>query len=203
MTTTFQYESDPEASRPVKIAEPCEEIVPDADFFLVNKDAESYLARSQADWLNTGTSEHKDTSTTSVELQKKETKMAPLYRIRDKSIIPRHLLILQQWEGVIEQVLSESIVAVLSDLTEASGHQEIVEIPTEEINPSDRDLLEPGAVFYWAIKYEDTPGGQRRRISEIRMRRMPKWSKSMVADVEEEAATMYQQLCENTGDASA
>ncbi|MFI5198060.1 MAG: hypothetical protein ACHQJD_05535 [Thermoanaerobaculia bacterium] len=58
----------------------------------------------------------------------------------------------------------------------------------DEVAPDDHVLVEPGAVFYWTIAYEHRP--YRRRTSELRFRRMPRWSVKDIARLEAEAAKL-------------
>ena len=83
---------------------------------------------------------------------------------------------LQKWEGSVLSVGKESFAARLVDLSQPRTDEE-AEFAIEEVPPSDRSLVAPGAVFYWQIGYFDAPGGQRRRMSEIRFRRLPAWNR--------------------------
>lgn len=82
---------------------------------------------------------------------------------------------LQRWEGVVSAIEEETFVARLTDLT-SEGPDEEVELPLADVPSEDRDLLEAGAVFYWAIGYRDEASGQRQRVSALRFRRLPVWS---------------------------
>lgn len=81
--------------------------------------------------------------------------------------------VLQKWEGIVLDVLPDSFTARLIDLT-LEGSDEEAEFALEEIDEGDKDLLKPGAVFYWNIGYSDSPSG-RARVSIIRFRRLPVW----------------------------
>ena len=81
--------------------------------------------------------------------------------------------VLQKWEGIVLDVLTDSFTARLIDLTRAGADEE-AEFALDEIDGGDRDLLKPGAVFYWNIGYSDSPTG-RARVSIIRFRRLPLW----------------------------
>lgn len=82
----------------------------------------------------------------------------------------------QQWEGTIVDVGADSFTVTLKDLTDPSNSEESAELFLEDIGESDRDLVEPGAVFYWSVGYEDTSRGRERK-SIIRFRRLPGWSR--------------------------
>jgi hypothetical protein len=81
--------------------------------------------------------------------------------------------ILQRWEGVVSEVREDEFDARLTDLTSPRAPEEQATFPMSEISASDEPLVEPGAVFYWYIGYEDKVGGQRERTSGIRFRRLP------------------------------
>jgi hypothetical protein len=89
---------------------------------------------------------------------------------------------LQSWEGRVVEVSEDSFVATLVDLT-MPGTEEHVELDLEEVTRDDRHLVIPGAVFYWSIGYREDPSGSRSRASEIRFRRLPRWSAREVADI--------------------
>jgi hypothetical protein len=107
--------------------------------------------------------------------QGEEISVDPLIRLPGHSPL-RRFRVLQQWEGVINEVRTHSFSADLIDLTDHSKPREIVEIPIEEISAEDQQLLKPGGVFYWILGYELRPGGQKCRVSEIRVRRNPIWT---------------------------
>ncbi len=94
---------------------------------------------------------------------------------------------LQRWEGVVTKIEEESFIARLTDLSH-KGSEEEVELPLADIPTEDRDLLEPGAIFYWAIGYRDEPSGQRQRVSMLRFRRLPVWSASELRAAGERAS---------------
>ena len=102
-------------------------------------------------------------------------------------------LLLQKWEGVVTRITSDSFIATLKDLTAGSEDEE-VEIPIEEIAPADEALLSVGAVFYWCIGYRDTLIGQRMKESEIRFRRLPRWSEKDIRRARKEAEELSELL---------
>lgn len=85
--------------------------------------------------------------------------------------------LLQLWEGTVTKLTGEDFSALLTDKTCPTNPQEIVVIDREEVPNDDLRLIKPGAIFYWSIGYEDEPGRPRRRISQIRFRRLPGWSR--------------------------
>ena len=86
--------------------------------------------------------------------------------------------VLQFWEGWVTNVKNESFIATIKDNTNLTHPLEEVDILINEVPEPDRDLIEEGAVFYWHIGYRDNlKTGNRERVSSIRFRRMPRWSK--------------------------
>lgn len=106
------------------------------------------------------------------------------------NIIPRPLITnrfinLQRWEGIVLQILKDSMVARLIDLSENRPEGE-AEFALSEIHSDDWPLVKPGAIFYWTIGYLDK-GGQRIRASLIRFRRLPRWRNDELEMAEKDA----------------
>lgn len=93
---------------------------------------------------------------------------------------------LQKWEGVVLEVKGDYFIARLHDLT-VRGNEEEVELLLEEVSEGDRDLVRPGAVFYWHIGYFDSRTGQRKRESITRFRRLPAWRQEELESAKSEA----------------
>lgn len=91
---------------------------------------------------------------------------------------PRYFLeILQQWECVVRSVREAEFVATLHDITDPTKVDEDASFSVRDVAASDRALLQPGAVFYWTVGYEENASGQVQRISRIRFRRLPAWTR--------------------------
>lgn len=82
---------------------------------------------------------------------------------------------LQKWEGVVLEIDEECFSARLSNFKKQDD-EEICEIYLSEISDEDKNLVTPGAVFYWSIGYHTDMGGQRKRSSIIRFRRLGIWT---------------------------
>lgn len=95
-------------------------------------------------------------------------------------------VLLQKWQGVVKSIEGDSFLAELTDLSN-DGPEEEVDFPIDDIPNADKELVAPGAVFYWCIGYLDTLNGQRVRASEIRFRRIPAWTKREVERAKLEA----------------
>ena len=96
------------------------------------------------------------------------------------------LTTLQRWEGNVVEVKEQAFVARLADRT-TSREDEEGEVSLEEVSPADRNLVVPGAVFYWSIGYLDHRNGQRTRESLLRFRRLPAWNKRELDDARQRA----------------
>lgn len=117
---------------------------------------------------------------------------SPLIRLPPGSLPRGRVRVLQQWEGVVTDTTKDSFFAELQDLSDASIPLEIVEVAIEEVPEEDRPLLVEGAVFYWSIGYETSPGGQLKRMSEIRMRRTLRWTERTLKQVAKQAGELFE-----------
>jgi hypothetical protein len=93
----------------------------------------------------------------------------------------------QQWEGVVTEVERDEFTVVLRDTLNPDAPEFDATLPLEEVTADDFPLLQPGAVLYWAIGYERTRTGQVKRVSTIRLRRLPAWSKADIERVDRRA----------------
>jgi hypothetical protein len=112
----------------------------------------------------------------------------------DTSERPREILIaLQSWEGVVLDVDDTSFVARLIDV--AGEHEdEEVKLSLDELSDFDLKLLEPGAILYWTIGYRQQVRGSRERVSRIRLRRVPAWTKRQLGEAQERASRLARDL---------
>jgi hypothetical protein len=94
---------------------------------------------------------------------------------RSTRIVSYHAL--QEWEGYVTSISSDTFTADLVDMTRAAKQaDEQVELDLDEIGVEQRGELQVGAVFRWTIGYETLPSGQRRRVSQLVFRQLPKWT---------------------------
>jgi hypothetical protein len=105
-----------------------------------------------------------------------------------------HLLVLQKWEGTVTAVERGEFSALLRDLTDPSRADERIDLPFEEVPEEDRDLIAPGAIFYWCIGYRDHADGQRERVSLIRFQRLPAWTERELAEARSAARALADRL---------
>jgi hypothetical protein len=90
--------------------------------------------------------------------------------------------LLEFWEGLVEEIFSTYFTARVKS---QGNPEEFAEIYTSQISKYDLDLFEVGAVFYWSIGYHEAVDSQRRKESIIRIRRLPRLTRSDVAQGEE------------------
>ena len=116
-------------------------------------------------------------STTAEQSQRDSTATRLTPRVLGSTVNYRPFTVLQQWEGTVIESSATAFVARLVDKTGIGRDEEEVEIDLDEIDIDDRKLVKPGSSFYWAIGYEDAPGVPRQRVSRIRFRRLPGWTR--------------------------
>jgi len=102
-------------------------------------------------------------------------------------------VLMQNWEGVVLKVRNDSFLARLVDLT-SKGVEEEAELLMDEVSDEDRELIKPGAIFYWFIGYLDSRTGQRTRSSIIRFRRLPAWQEKEIQRAQREAEQIQESL---------
>jgi hypothetical protein len=99
-----------------------------------------------------------------------------------------HLVVLQDWEGVVEDVRNDDFFARLRDRTSGSNFDaEAAEIPISEVDADDLPLLKPGAIFYLTIYRRILESGRHERATRMFFRRLPAWTPSMLQSVKERA----------------
>jgi hypothetical protein len=101
---------------------------------------------------------------------------------------------IQSWEGVVLQVADDTFSVRVVDLRGDRAEEEM-ELEKQELSNFDLELLEPGAIFYWTVGYRlKLPRGARERVSQIRFRRLPAWSRSELSAAEERAERLAREL---------
>jgi hypothetical protein len=106
--------------------------------------------------------------------------------------------VFSHWEGVVEDLTNDGFRARLAPqlngrLDEAKV--QFTDFDFDELShPSDRDLLQVGAVVYWTIGREVNPAGTRRHTSAVRVRRLPAPTKARLAAAKREADEIRRNL---------
>ena len=116
----------------------------------------------------------------------------PLFYSFRSALRRAHFNSMQKWEGAVESRSEDSFIAKLTDLSGKAPTEE-AEILISEIEPSDQDLVKPGAKFYWNIGYRDGASG-RQRVSQIRFKRYPRWTKAELDAARNESERQSRQI---------
>lgn len=107
--------------------------------------------------------------------------------LRSRELPRRSERQIQEWEGFVVGVGSNSFTARLAEVPDVSGSYEDteVEIPLLEVDPLQLKYLEPGAIFRWVISYVSEPGKHRYRSSVLVFRQLPRNESKLPRSVEE------------------
>jgi hypothetical protein len=112
--------------------------------------------------------------------------------------LPREV-VLQEWEGQVQEVGKHVFSARLVDLTRGSREQtEETDLPIEDLGEADRRLLIPGAIFRWIIGYRWV-NGEKERFTRVVIRRLPIWTEREIKSADQEAAELHNALFGNAG----
>ena len=119
---------------------------------------------------------------------------APVLSARRRANIASYFA-LQEWEGYVTSVGSETFMADLVDMTTfATYPQEQVELPLEEVSAEERREMKAGSIFRWTIGFETLPSGQRRRVSQLVFRQIPRWSQADIDAANRLGNDRYRQI---------
>lgn len=105
-----------------------------------------------------------------------------------------HTTPIQIWEGKVLEVdekagtIQVRLSAKLGNVEDHTG-----EIDLEWVAEQDRDLVKPGAIFYWTL-FKETKRGSIKNSQELKFRRLPSWSKSQLARVRDQAEMLWNRL---------
>ncbi len=115
----------------------------------------------------------------------KRVARGPLVRRFETYDTPRSIDVIHQWECIVNDIYDEgdTVAVDLYDLKDETRPVENGEFSILEIPPSERENIKLGSVLYWAVGYEKR-GGTYRRVSEIRLKRMPKLTRRLKMELE-------------------
>ncbi|MNT28310.1 hypothetical protein D3C72_1639890 [compost metagenome] len=117
-----------------------------------------------------------------------DTLSEEIQRSSAKTILPEisKFEVEQQFEGVVlsRDEISDTFTARLRD-TRGLGPDEEAEFSLSEL-PDDAHLIMPGAMFTWIIGLQ-WRGGQSKRVSEVRFRRLPPFTKDAISEAKQRA----------------
>ena len=115
---------------------------------------------------------------------------------------PREV-ILQEWEGQVQEVLARTFTARLVDLTSKESEEtEEVDLPLDDLSESDKASIAPGSIFRWIIghRYRD---GEKERFTRVIVRRLPIWTAQEIRAADEEAESLHKSLFGDSQDRAA
>lgn len=121
----------------------------------------------------------------------KSLRIRPLVKVTTNEAPVRRFKVLQQFEGTVTQITQDGFCADLYDLTDVERPVEVAEIMLDEFSAEDRTLIDAGSIFYWIVGIETSPAGQIRRVSEMRLRRNPSWSKRDINRVKAKGRELF------------
>jgi hypothetical protein len=112
--------------------------------------------------------------------------------------LPREI-VLQEWEGQVQEVGEHVFSARLTDLTRGAKEEtEEADLPIDDLVEADRSLLVPGAIFRWIIGYR-WANGEKERFARMVIRRLPIWTEHEIKSADQEAAELHNALFRNAG----
>lgn len=134
----------------------------------------------------------KNLSLTNIEAAKPEIEVERTAKSIPAPESEAHAAVIHVWEGVVLSVDDGAMVVKLEDRSgNLPPHQ--AEISLEWVVDQDKDLVQPGAVFYWSI-FKETRRGSIRNAEEIRFRRLPSWSKAQIAKIAQDAQMLRSKI---------
>jgi|SRR5271170_2002648 len=117
-------------------------------------------------------------------------------------LLPREV-VLQEWEGQVQEVGERVFSARLVDLTRDSKEEvEETDLPIDYLADADARLVIPGAVFRWIIGY-NWANGEKAPFTRVVIRRLPIWTEAEIKSADQEAADLHNALFGNAGERAA
>ena len=182
----MDYGSDNEASGFVVVSTASARVWPKGDESHIDF-AETTVATSMRPLGKTGRVDEPDGDTSGS--NQKFDRIVPANRPFPQVSIPVSLEPIQEWEGVVSDIGTETFTARLTDLTNRVALQEeIGDLLIADVAEEDIALFRTGAVFRLVIGYQRRDFGQKTRASKIVFRRMPIWLKSELSAAADRAA---------------
>jgi hypothetical protein len=107
-------------------------------------------------------------------------------------------VILQEWEGRVEEIQGRRIVARLVDITARENEEsEEVDLPLDDVPDADQDLIQPGAIFRWILGFH-YPYGRKEKFARIVVRRLPVWTEREMREADKEAYDLHNAIFGDT-----
>lgn len=102
--------------------------------------------------------------------------------------------VIQLWEGrVLDVDLHNDVMSVLLSARIGQVPDHIGEIDLQWVADQDRDLVQPGAVFYLTL-FKQLRGSSVRNAQELRFRRRPSWSRQQIQRIHADAVMIRSKM---------
>src|SRR6266567_8790120 len=93
------------------------------------------------------------------------------------------LVVLQDWEGMVEEMSASGFIARLRDLS-TGADADAADVPFDDVAQDDRPLVKPGASFYLTV-YRRLPNNE--LTTRIVFRRKPAWTSTILNSASDRA----------------
>jgi len=104
---------------------------------------------------------------------------------------PARFVVLQRWEGIVQEVEDDGFWARLDDLADVRP-TEFVKLPLARVDDDDRELVVPGGVFYWTIGHPlDAPDAL---SGLLKFRTLPQWQPGDLERAKREGSALLRKL---------
>ncbi|HRF13894.1 MAG: hypothetical protein ABTS16_00340 [Candidatus Accumulibacter phosphatis] len=101
---------------------------------------------------------------------------------------------IQIWEGRVLSVdLQSEVMSVLLSARIGQVADHTAEIDLQWVADQDRDLVQPGAVFYLTL-FKRLRRGSVENAQELRFRRRPAWSRQQIQRIQADAAMIRSKM---------
>lgn len=102
--------------------------------------------------------------------------------------------VIQVWEGRVLSVdLQSGVMSVLLSARIGQVSDHTAEIDLQWVADQDRDLVQPGAVFYLTL-FKRLRRGSVENAQELRFRRRPAWSRQQIQRIQADAAMLRSKM---------
>lgn len=102
---------------------------------------------------------------------------------------------LQIWEGTVSQVDTKAgVMHVQLNAKMGDVPRHSAEIELQWVSDQDKDLVQPGAVFYLTLFKRTKWGGSIENSQELRFRRRPSWSLMELKRIDEKASVLLSKM---------
>jgi hypothetical protein len=103
-------------------------------------------------------------------------------------------VVLQEWEGLIDRITSDTIEGRLIDITGGGKEwSDFFSLPLEEISEFNQRRMRIGSIFRWVVGYQKH-GETQRRFAEIVLRELPQWREADLRRAKDQGATLASRL---------